>query len=206
MEPGDDSVLTGLKAIMEHDFRTFFKYRFFMAGLISMNLADLLIMAVVYTQMVSFNYFKFVAPGIVAVGLFAAAFVIGREVNNETRRGYNQYLLSLPVRRYRTHCRTHDSGRAQGANLCNPATCVGDVDPNVSIDSTTRADHICNVPARHGDFRLGNQLGGHVEEFRTVYNGSKPDLPAADFLQHSLLPDNGTSTTFQRCLNRLCGG
>ena len=100
MELGDDSVLTGLKAIMEHDFRTFLKYRFFMAGLISMNLADLLIMAVVYTQMVSFNYFKFVAPGIVAVGLFAAAFVIGREVNNETRRGYNQYLLSLPVRRF----------------------------------------------------------------------------------------------------------
>jgi ABC-2 type transport system permease protein len=92
-------MLIGMKAIMEHDFRTFFKYRFFMAGLISMNLADLLIMAVVYTQMVSFNYFKFVSPGIVAVGLFAAAFVIGREVNNETRRGYNQYLLSLPVRR-----------------------------------------------------------------------------------------------------------
>jgi ABC-2 type transport system permease protein len=92
-------MLIGMKAIMEHDFRTFFKYRFFMAGLISMNLADLLIMAVVYTQMVSFNYFKFVSPGIVAVGLFAAAFVIGREVNNETRRGYNQYLLSLPIRR-----------------------------------------------------------------------------------------------------------
>jgi ABC-2 type transport system permease protein len=92
-------MLIGMRAIMEHDFRTFFKYRFFMAGLISMNLADLLIMAVVYTQMVSFNYFKFVSPGIVAVGLFAAAFVIGREVNNETRRGYNQYLLSLPVRR-----------------------------------------------------------------------------------------------------------
>lgn len=93
-------MLTGLKAIIEHDFRTFLKYRFFTAGLISMNLADLLIMAIVYTQMVSFDYFKFVAPGIVAVGLFAAAFVIGREVNNETRRGYNQYLLSLPVRRF----------------------------------------------------------------------------------------------------------
>ncbi len=93
-------MLTGMTAIIEHDFRTFFKYRFFLAGLISMNLADLLIMAVVYTKMVSFNYFKFVAPGIVAVGLFAAAFVIGREVNNETRRGYNQYLLSLPVRRF----------------------------------------------------------------------------------------------------------
>lgn len=92
-------MLSGMSAVIEHDFRTFFKYRWFLAGLISMNLADLLIMAVVYTNMVSFNYFKFLAPGIVAMGLFAAAFVIGREVNMETRRGYNHYLLSLPVRR-----------------------------------------------------------------------------------------------------------
>jgi len=86
-------------AVIEHDFRVFLKYRFTLAGLISMNLADLLIMAVVYTRMVSFNYFEFLAPGIVAMGLFAAAFVIGREVNMETRRGYNLYLLSLPLRR-----------------------------------------------------------------------------------------------------------
>ena len=89
----------GIWAVIEHDFRVFFKYRWFLAGLISMNLADLLIMAVVFTKMVSFDYFKFLAPGIVTMGLFAAAFVIGREVNNETRRGYNQYLLSLPLRR-----------------------------------------------------------------------------------------------------------
>src|SRR5208283_2930315 len=88
-----------MAAVIEHDLRVFFKYRFTLAGLISMNLADLLIMAVVFTNMVSFNYFRFLAPGIVAMGLFAAAFVIGREVNNETRRGYNQYLLSLPLRR-----------------------------------------------------------------------------------------------------------
>ncbi len=86
-------------AVIEHDFRVFFKYRWFLAGLISMNLADLLIMAVVFTKMVSFNYFQFLAPGVATMGLFAAAFVIGREVNNETRRGYNQYLLSLPLRR-----------------------------------------------------------------------------------------------------------
>lgn len=92
-------MLTGMAAVIEHDFRTFFKYRWFLAGLISMNLADLLIMAVVYTKMVSFNYFKFLAPGVVVVGLFAAAFVIGREVNMETRRGYNLYLLSLPLKR-----------------------------------------------------------------------------------------------------------
>jgi len=92
-------MLEGMAAVIEHDFRVFFKYKFTLAGLISMNLADLMIMAVVYTRMVSFNYFKFLAPGVTATGLFAAAFVIGREVNMETRRGYNQYLLSLPLRR-----------------------------------------------------------------------------------------------------------
>jgi ABC-2 type transport system permease protein len=92
-------MIEGMVAVIEHDFRVFFKYRWFLAGLISMNLADLLIMAVVFTKMVSFDYFRFLAPGVATMGLFAAAFVIGREVNNETRRGYNQYLLSLPLRR-----------------------------------------------------------------------------------------------------------
>lgn len=92
-------MIDSMAAVIEHDFSVFFKYRWFLAGLISMNLADLLIMAVVFTKMVSFDYFRFLAPGIVTMGLFAAAFVIGREVNNETRRGYNQYLLSLPLRR-----------------------------------------------------------------------------------------------------------
>lgn len=96
---GSEKMIESMAAVIEHDLRVFFKYRFTLAGLISMNLADLLIMAVVFTNMVSFNYFRFLAPGIVAMGLFAAAFVIGREVNNETRRGYNQYLLSLPLRR-----------------------------------------------------------------------------------------------------------
>jgi ABC-2 type transport system permease protein len=92
-------MLNGIFAVVEHDFKVFLKYRWFLAGLISMNLADLLIMGVVYTRMVSFNYFQFLAPGIVVMGLFAAAFVIGREVNMETRRGYNLYLLSLPLTR-----------------------------------------------------------------------------------------------------------
>jgi len=39
--------------IIEYDFRNFLRYKWWLAGLISMNLADLLIMAVVYNQMVS---------------------------------------------------------------------------------------------------------------------------------------------------------
>jgi len=71
--------------LIEHDFRNFFRYKWWLAGLISMNLADLLIMAVVYNQMLSpeiaeqiKSYFSFFAPGVTVVGLFASAFMIGR--------------------------------------------------------------------------------------------------------------------------------
>jgi len=109
-----------IAAVIEHDLRVFFKYRFTMAGLISMNLADLLIMAVVYTRMVSFNYFQFLAPGVTATGLFAAAFVIGREVNMETRRGYNEYLLSLPLRRYELVLGRMTAGGLRGMIYATP--------------------------------------------------------------------------------------
>jgi len=98
-----------VKAILhmiEHDFRNFFRYKWWLAGLISMNLADLLIMAVVYNQMVSpeiaeltKSYFNFFAPGVTVVGLFASAFMIGREINMEVRRQIHHYMLSLPITR-----------------------------------------------------------------------------------------------------------
>jgi ABC-2 type transport system permease protein len=113
-------MMHGIKAVIEHDLRVFFKYRFTLAGLISMNLADLLIMAVVYTRMVSFNYFQFLAPGVTATGLFAAAFVIGREVNMETRRGYNEYLLSLPLRRWELVLGRMTAGGLRGMIYASP--------------------------------------------------------------------------------------
>jgi len=92
--------------IIEHDFRNFFRYKWWLAGLISMNLADLLIMAVIYNQMVSpeiaeeiKSYFSFFAPGVTVVGLFASAFMIGREINMEVRRQIHHYMLSLPITR-----------------------------------------------------------------------------------------------------------
>ncbi len=93
--------------IIEHDFRNFFRYKWWLAGLISMNLADLLIMAVVYNHMVSQqiaeqirSYFDFFAPGVTVLGLFASAFMIGREINMEVRRQIHHYLLSLPITRF----------------------------------------------------------------------------------------------------------
>ncbi|UCB61481.1 MAG: ABC transporter permease [Candidatus Bathyarchaeota archaeon] len=92
--------------ILEHDFRNFFRYKWWLAGLISMNLADLFIMALIYNQMVSpdiveliNSYFTFFAPGVTVIGLFASAFMIGREINMEVRRQIHHYMLSLPITR-----------------------------------------------------------------------------------------------------------
>jgi len=61
-------------------------------------------MAVVYTRMVNpnlvLNYFVFFAPGLTITALFAAAFMIGREVNMEIRRDIIHYMLSLPIKRW----------------------------------------------------------------------------------------------------------
>ena len=87
--------------VIEYDFRNFFRYRWFIAALIAMNLADLFISAVVFTQMTQgvVDYFRFFAPGLAVIGLFASAFMIGREVNMEVRREVHHYLLSLPMTR-----------------------------------------------------------------------------------------------------------
>jgi len=92
--------------VVEHDFRSFFRYKWWLAGLISMNLADLFIMAVIYNQMVSQeivnvikSYFSFFAPGVTVIGLFASAYMIGREINMEVRRQIHHYMLSLPITR-----------------------------------------------------------------------------------------------------------
>lgn len=75
--------------------------------MISMNLADLFIMAIVYTNMVNpiitrefVSYFVFFAPGLTITALFAAAFMIGREINMEVRREISHYMLSLPIKRW----------------------------------------------------------------------------------------------------------
>lgn len=75
--------------------------------MISMNLADLFIMALVYTNMVNPNitrqyvsYFVFFAPGLTVTALFAAAFMIGREINMEVRHEISHYMLGLPIKRW----------------------------------------------------------------------------------------------------------
>ena len=95
--------MKAISYIMERDLRYFFRYKWWLAGMVSMNLADLFIMAVVYTRMVDpkiGNYFLFFSPGITITALFAAAFMIGREINREIRREISHYMLSLPIKRW----------------------------------------------------------------------------------------------------------
>src|SRR3972149_3882366 len=96
--------MKGMIRMVEHDLRNFFRYKWWLVGLISMNLADLFIMAIVYNHMLSAqagitNYFNFFAPGLAVTGLFASAFMIGREINMERRREVHHYMLSLPMTR-----------------------------------------------------------------------------------------------------------
>jgi ABC-2 type transport system permease protein len=97
--------MSAVLSIVEYDFKNFFRYKWWLVGLISMNLADLFIMAVVYNKMLNtqatgiVNYFNFFAPGLAVTGLFASAFMIGREINMERRREVHHYMLSLPMTR-----------------------------------------------------------------------------------------------------------
>jgi ABC-2 type transport system permease protein len=92
-----------------------------------MNLADLFIMAVVYNNMLNSqvtqqikSYFDFFAPGLAVTGLFASAFMIGREVNMERRREIHHYMLSLPMTRYELAVGRVISGGVRGLIYMTP--------------------------------------------------------------------------------------
>ncbi|MEM2675317.1 MAG: ABC transporter permease [Candidatus Bathyarchaeia archaeon] len=113
--------------ILENDFRNFFRYKWWLVGLISMNLADLFIMAIVYNRMLNpeiiqqiKSYLNFFAPGLTVTGLFASAFMIGREVNMEKRREVHQYLLSLPMTRFELAFGRVLSGGLRGMMYMSP--------------------------------------------------------------------------------------
>ncbi|MGB9741363.1 MAG: ABC transporter permease [Candidatus Bathyarchaeia archaeon] len=120
--------------VIQRDFSYFFRYKWWIAGMLSMNLADLFIMAVVYTNMVNPNitkeyvsYFVFFAPGLTITALFAAAFMIGREINMEIRREISHYMLSLPIRRFELALGRVLAGGIRGAIYMAPllATTLG---------------------------------------------------------------------------------
>ena len=128
--------------IVEYDFRNFLRYKMWLVGLITMNLADLFIQALIYNHMLSAavrasigNYFNFFAPGLTVTGLFASAFMIGREINMERRREVHHYMLSLPMTRFQLAVGRVLSGGFRGMVYMIPLllTCFAFVGvPNVS--------------------------------------------------------------------------
>ena len=119
--------MKGIIRMVEHDFRNFFRYKWWLVGLISMNLADLFVSALVYNTILKSSvssaigsYFNFFAPGLAVTGLFASAFMIGREINMERRREVHHYMLSLPMTRLELAIGRVLSGGLRGMMYMSP--------------------------------------------------------------------------------------
>lgn len=110
--------LKAVPIVAYRDLQRFWKYKWWLAGLVTMNLADLLVFALVFKGIVRReivpDYLHFIAPGIASIAAFAAAFTIGREVMMELRRGFHHYLLSLPISRLELVAGRIASGLARG--------------------------------------------------------------------------------------------
>jgi ABC-type polysaccharide/polyol phosphate export permease len=68
-----------------------------MAVLLSLNLSDMLVVALVYERMMTFDYFAYFVPAVIIMGLFAASMDTGRRIWLALRENVIQYELSLPV-------------------------------------------------------------------------------------------------------------
>lgn len=84
-------------AIARNDFSYFFRTKWLMAVLLSLNLSDMLVVALVYKGMMEYPYFSYFVPAVIVMGLFAASLDTGRRIWLALREGVIQYELSLPV-------------------------------------------------------------------------------------------------------------
>jgi len=97
------SQIIRLARVARTDFSYFFRTKWLMAILLTLSLSDMLVTALVYGRIVpktSFvsNYFQYLVPGIVVVGLFSAATDTGRRVWLALRDGVVQYYMTLPLK------------------------------------------------------------------------------------------------------------
>jgi ABC-type polysaccharide/polyol phosphate export permease len=84
-------------SIARNDFSYFFRTKWLMAVLLSLNLSDMLVVALVYKGMMEYPYFTYFVPAVIVMGLFAASLDTGRRIWLALREGVIQYELSLPV-------------------------------------------------------------------------------------------------------------
>ena len=83
--------------IARTDFSYFFRTKWLMAVLLSLNVSDMLVIGLVYNGLMSFDYFQFFAPAVVVMGLFMGSMDTGRRIWLALREGVTQYYLSLPI-------------------------------------------------------------------------------------------------------------
>jgi hypothetical protein len=83
--------------VLQVDLSYFFRTKWLIATLVALNISDMLVAGLVYSNMMSLNYFYFFAPGVIVSGMFAAALDVGRRVNLSLNEGVAQYYLSLPL-------------------------------------------------------------------------------------------------------------
>jgi ABC-type polysaccharide/polyol phosphate export permease len=89
--------LVRILQIARTDFSYFFRTKWLMAVLLSLNISDMLVVGLVYNGLMSINYFQFFAPAVVVMGLFMGAMDTGRRIWLALREGVTQYYLSLPI-------------------------------------------------------------------------------------------------------------
>ena len=91
------SEIQRILAVTRNDFSYFFRTKWLMAVLLSLNLSDMLVVALVYGRLMTFDYFQFFVPAVVIMGLFAASLDTGRRIWLAIRENVIQYYLSLPI-------------------------------------------------------------------------------------------------------------
>src|SRR5712692_2015171 len=84
-------------SIARVDLSYFFRTKWLIVFLLSLNLSDIFVVALVYRGIMSLDYFQFFVPAVVVMGLFTAALDTGRRIYLSLREGIVQYYLSLPV-------------------------------------------------------------------------------------------------------------
>jgi hypothetical protein len=88
---------SNLLRVTRVDLSYFFRTKWLILTLITLNLSDMLVVGLIYSNMMTFNYFIFFVPGVVIAGMFAAALDVGRRVHLGLSEGVSQYYLSLPL-------------------------------------------------------------------------------------------------------------
>lgn len=83
--------------VIKVDLSYFFRTKWLIVTLVTLNLSDMLVVGAVYTNMMNFNYFVFYVPGVIIAAMFAAALDVGRRVHLGLSEGVTQYYLSLPI-------------------------------------------------------------------------------------------------------------